>query len=137
MTPGIKSLALFLGATFRADIDALQLRAYARALDGIADDVLLAAGEKLVDEAASGKRFFPVPTPADVKRQAAAVLAERRKAAAARALADCQHDSGWTSFTDVDGVERVKRCDCWRAAQAAMNAVGQPIALPPAQQEAE
>ncbi|NBQ41610.1 MAG: hypothetical protein EBU23_03345, partial [Mycobacteriaceae bacterium] len=62
---GVKALALFLGATFRADIDALQLRAYARVLEGIADDVLLAAGEKLVDEAASGKRFFPVPTAAD------------------------------------------------------------------------
>lgn len=127
---GVKSLALLLGSTFRVEIDALQLRAYNRALADIADDVLLEAGDRLVVEAASGRRFYPVPTAADVKRHAAAIIAERRKHAAARALADCQHDSGWETFTDEDGFERVKRCDCWRASRAAMARIGQPIALP-------
>lgn len=135
ISDGVKALALYLGSTFRADIDSLQLRAYQRALEGIPNDVLLEAADRLVNAAAGGQRFFPVPTAPDVKRHAAAVLASRRAAAAKRALAVCQHDGGWTPVVDAEGVERLRRCPCWRAAQDAMAAVGQPIALPPSREE--
>ena len=71
-----------------------------------------------------------MPKPGDLKAACAKVMAVKRKAAAAIHLEDCDHSSHWI---EIDG--RLQRCPCWTRAQAAMAAVGQAIALPPASRE--
>lgn len=71
-----------------------------------------------------------MPKPGDVKQECAKVMAEKRKAAAAVHLADCDHSS---HFIEIDGWMR--RCACWKRAQQAMAQVGQAIALPPSRED--
>jgi hypothetical protein len=66
-----------------------------------------------------------MPKPGDVKEECAKVMAEKRKAAAALFLDGCEHSS---HFIEIDG--KNERCDCWKRALAAAEAVGQQIALP-------
>lgn len=112
---------------FNGEMDAPMRRSYARTLDGIAAPVIEEALDLLIDEVAAGRKFFPMPTPADLKAACSKVMAAKRKAAAALHLEGCDHSS---HFIEVDG--KNTRCPCWIRAQQAMEAVGQAIALPPA-----
>jgi sugar phosphate isomerase/epimerase len=71
-----------------------------------------------------------MPKPRELKEQCAKVMAEKRKAAAALHLDGCIHSSHWI---ELDGVNQ--RCECWKRAIAAAEAVGQQIALPPMPRE--
>jgi hypothetical protein len=126
---GLAALAIALGF----ELDRLVMRVYWNALA----DVPAEFREAAILEA--GKRtWFKFPTPAELKRIAVERLEQRRKQAF-RAMLDgseCQtcHGSRWKPVT-VDGVERLKRCDCWQAGIKAMNAVGQQLELPPSREE--
>ena len=111
----VRHLVLLLAASFRCEIDALQLRAYERALKGFSDDVLLEAGDRLVMAAASGEKYYPVPTPPQCLEMCNKVLSDRRQAAAKLHLADCTHDS---HFEEIDG--QLQRCSCFRRAMLAI-----------------
>ena len=116
--------------SFNGEMDSPKRKSYARMLDPIPVDVIESALDRLINENAAGRKFFPMPTPADLKAACAKVVAERRKAAAALHLESCDHSSHWI---EIDG--RLRRCPCWTRAQAAMAAIGQAIALPPMSRE--
>lgn len=126
----VNNMLALLCSNFRAELDSYQKRAYVRALDGIAGDVLLAAADLLIDEGAGGRKFYPLPNASDVKGACAKVMSDRRKQAAALHLSSCDHNSHWV---EVDG--KLQRCPCWQMAQHAMASVGQAIALPASREE--
>lgn len=128
----VNDMLALLCSTFRCEIDSYQKRAYVRALNGIPCDVLLAAADRLIGASAAGRKFYPMPTAPDVKGAAAEVMKDRRTAAAARHLADCPHSSQYIYNPDTRVDER---CPCWKRAHDAMQAVGQPIALPQSRED--
>lgn len=129
MSDAVKAGLALLSATFRAELDAWQVRAYQRALKGVPADVLLVAADRLIDQAASGRKFFPLPTAPDWKGACAVILEERRRAAFLMGLEGCDHSSQFEEFTDKYGVIRMRRCACYQRGQALMAAVGA-LALP-------
>lgn len=140
MTPRdpIAALCDFVLANWGGEIDTLDVRAFRRALAGVPWEILCAAGDRLVREAAAGRRFFPRPTPSDVLGACAHELAARRQAVWAAALArPCPECEGrrWRAMVDAEGVERLRRCACWVAARREAEAVGPPLALPAAEEE--
>jgi hypothetical protein len=130
MNSGIRSLMLLLCASFRAEVDAFQVRGYERALADIAEDVLLEAGDALIMKAASGTTYYPIPTPPQVLEAAAKIISQRRAQAAALHLGACTHDS---HYEEIDG--KLHRCSCWKRARLAMQAAGQPLTLPEVRHE--
>lgn len=127
----VNDLLALLCSTFRCEIDSYQKRAYVRTLADIPGDVLLAAGDQLINASAGGRKFYPMPTAPDIKGACAKVITDRRKAAAALHLEGCTHSSHWID----DGKGGHERCPCWKRAQDAMASVGQPIALPPSRED--
>lgn len=130
-SPVASILALFM-ATFRAKLDDYQVRAYSRSLDGIPADVLFEAADGLINAAAGGRKFYPLPTAPDVKGACAEVMSKRRNAAARLHLDGCEHSGHW-----IDEGRGMTRCPCWTQAMRAMETVGERIALPPAPEESE
>lgn len=128
-TPLLQALE-FLCQTFGHEPDPWERRGYERTLAGINGDVLTEAAQNLVDQAAAGRKFYPLPKAPDWKAECAKVMAAKRKAVAAIHLESCDHSS---HFVEVNG--RQQRCPCWRRAQEAMAAVGQAIALPPSRED--
>lgn len=118
-------LALFV-ATFGGDVDTWQRRAYERALRDVPRDVLLEAADRLINEAAAGRKFYPMPSSPEVKGACAAVVAAKRARAWQIAMAHCTHDSHYIHENGVD-----RRCPCWDVGMKAMAAAGHPLALPP------
>lgn len=121
--------------SFNGEMDSPRRKAYARALEAIPIAFIETALDRLVDEHAGGRTFYPMPTPADLKAACAKVIDAKRKQTFAKALeAPCVHCAGsrWITVRDPENVERLTRCDCWTGAVKAMNAVAQPLALPPA-----
>jgi hypothetical protein len=127
----IKDAVALLSVSFRADMELPQTRSYERALKELADqpEILQQAVERLIDEAANGRQFYPLPKPSDLKGACAKVMAEKRRAAAALHLEQCEHSS---NFIYNPETRRDERCPCWKRAQQAMADVGQAIALPAA-----
>lgn len=121
----------FLCQTFGHEVDPWERKAYERTLKGVAGDVLAEAAQILVDQAAGGRKFYPMPKAPDWKAAAATVIQRRLEAARKLHLADCDHSSQW-----IDGEKGVERCPCWKRMQAAIEAIGQ-LALPAAVEEAE
>lgn len=121
--------------SFNGEMDSPKRKSYARILEGIPVPFIELALDRLINENAGGRQFYPMPTPADLKAACAKVIAEARQSAFVAALGPgkCEHCHGtrWKSI-DVEGSERLTRCDCWTGALKAMNAVAQPLALPPA-----
>lgn len=117
----VKDALAYLCATFRAEVDSWQVRAYEKALQGIPAPVVMAAAEALVEEAAQGRKFFPLPTAPDWKRAAQARLQRLRADVAKAALSACEHD-GWEQVEE-DGVWKARRCACHQQAMQAMLAV--------------
>jgi hypothetical protein len=126
------ALAL-LCATFRVEVDTWQVRAYERALDGVEDRWLLAAADRLIEQAAAGRKFYGLPTAPQLKGAIAEVVDEARQRAAALLLASCEHPSHF----EYDEQDRVRRCACYRQAMKAMDAVAAPVALLPSYTDAE
>lgn len=132
-TPILKGLE-FLCQTFGCEIDAWERRAYERTLKGIDGGVIADAAQLLVDEAAAGRPFYPLPKAPDWKAACVKVIQKRRAAIAAseQPCEDC-HGTRWKS---LDG-NAVTRCDCHTKLMSAMDAVGKLLELPAAPTEAE
>ena len=60
MTTPVQSALAYLVSTFRAEVDSWQVRAYTKALAGIDAETVMAAAEHLIDQAAAGRKFYPV-----------------------------------------------------------------------------
>lgn len=118
----------FLCQTFGYEMDSWERRAYERSLDGIAPDVLVEAAKMLVDDAAAGRKFYPMPKAPDWKAACAKVIMKRQLAARQLHLANCDHPSQWIYNPETRTDER---CPCWKRLQQALSAIGQ-LALPPA-----
>lgn len=123
-------LALFV-ATWRAELDSYQVRAYKRALEGITADVLLAAADSLIDQAAAGRQFYPLPSAPQWKQACAVVVQAKRRQAFKIGTAGCEHPSFMESYRDDQGVEWTRRCQCYKRGKALAAAAGEPLALPP------
>lgn len=132
----VQSLLMLFVSTFGGEVDSYVRRAYERALDGIPADVILEAADKLIDEAAGGRKFYPMPTAPDVKGACAAVMTRKRQQAFAEAVKHCDHPRQFEAIVDGEGVTRYTRCSCWKRGQLAMEAAGQALALP-AHQDSE
>jgi len=120
----------FLCQTFGYEMDAWERAAYERTLKDISADILAEAAQMLVDEAAAGRKFYPLPKAPDWKAAAAKVLNNRRKAAQLEQLKNCQHLTGHWREVIVNGVTRMARCECWEAGKAAADRIGAPLELP-------
>jgi len=125
----VQSGLMLLCATFRAEVDKWQVRAYERALKEVPEAFILAGADRLIAEATAGRKFYPLPTACEWKAACAVEIAEARKKVASLLLSTCSHTGHWETVTE-NGVEAVTRCACYRHAMKAMNTVAQPLALP-------
>lgn len=117
-TPLLQGLE-FLCQNFGYEMDAWERRAYERTLKDIDGGVLGEAAQMLVDEAAAGRKFYPMPKAPDWKAACAKVITKRQAAARLFHLADCPHSSQW-----IDGPNGVERCPCWKRLQDALKTIG-------------
>jgi len=122
-------LALLM-ATFRAELDTYQVRAYQRALQDLPADVVLPACDHLIDQAAAGRKFYPLPTAPEWKQACAVIIDGKRQAAFRLGLGGCDHPSFMESYQDENGVEWTRRCQCYLRGKQLMAAAGKPLALP-------
>ena len=129
-TETIKAGLMLLCATFRAEVDKWQVRAYERALADVPEAFILAGADRLVAEATGGRKFYPLPTAPDWKAACAVEIKEARRKVASLLLSNCAHAGHWETVTLVNGVDAVRRCVCYRQAMTAMDAVATPLALP-------
>ena len=137
MATPIESGLAYLCATFRAELDSFQVRAYKRALAGIAGDVVMTACERLIDEAAAGRKFYPLPTAPQWKEACAKVLDQKRRDAFRLSTASCEHSRFMEEYQKDDGTWWTRRCACYQQGMKAMEAAGQPLALPSYQEPDE
>lgn len=72
-----------------------------------------------------------MPKPGEVKKICHDIIAAKQAEARRGALAKCKHSGHWIT-TNVDGVERMKRCACWERGEQLALKVAPPIALPAA-----
>lgn len=128
-TDAVKTGLLMLCATFRAEVDAWQARAYTRALKDVPEAFVMAGADRLVAEAAAGRQFYPMPTAPQWKQACAAEIAQARQKASAVLLGQCSHAGHWESVRLADGTEAVRRCGCYRRALAEMDAVAAPLPM--------
>lgn len=110
-------------------------RAWILSLKDVPLDVLTAGVEALLVEGPTW-----MPKPGDLRRVCAAAITARRREISARAAAlsaACEqcHGSTWRPITDGEGVERMHRCDCHKAALALYEGLPEPLALPPAKDD--
>lgn len=127
-TEAVKAGLMLLCATFRAEVDQWQARAYHRALKDVPEAFILAGADRLVNEAAGGRKFYPLPTAPDWKAACAKEITLARQKAAQLLLSTCSHSGHWETVTD-HGVDAVRRCACYRQAMTAMNTVAAPLTL--------
>lgn len=126
----IKNALAYLVATFRSEVDSYQARAYERALKDVAGEVVMAAAEQLINQAAAGRKFYPMPTAPEWKEAAAQVIATKRREAFQIGVAGCEHPQFMESYRDEQGVEWTRRCACYQRGKQLMAAAGEPLALP-------
>lgn len=103
--------------------------AFCQALEEVPRTIV---GEAVFAMVSRGIVWFPKP--GELKEECARIVGLKRKAAADRHLAECDHPRHFIEV-EINGVPRMKRCHCWERAQQAMDDVCAPIALPPAQHE--
>lgn len=116
-----KAMAL-LAVSLGFELDEPTIGVYWHALRMIPPDVRREAFAAAVDQ-----KWYRLPQPGELKQLAHAVQQAKRSAAARRHLQDCPHSGHW--IQDARG-NVAGRCPCWKAATAAMEAVGQAVALP-------
>jgi hypothetical protein len=122
-------LALLM-ATFRAELDTYQVRAYQRALQDVPADVVLLACDHLIDQAAAGRKFYPTPTAPEWKQACAVVIETKRRKAFRLGTSGCEHPSFMESYKDDAGVQWTRRCECYKLGKQLMEAAGVTLALP-------
>lgn len=127
---GIESGLALLVSTFRADLDSYQVRAYKRALAGIDAEIVLSAADHLIDQAANGRKFYPLPSAPEWKAACQVIIARKRKAAFEIGVGGCDHPSYLEEYQDERGVWWTRRCRCYQRGKQLMDAAGQPLALP-------
>lgn len=79
-----------------------------------------------------------MPKPGELKAECARIVGFKRAAVFKEITGSCRLQADGrcnASFFMEDEAGRSRRCDCWTDAQRAMDRIGQPIALPPAQPE--
>ena len=130
MTTPVQAGLAYLVSTFRAEVDSWQVRAYTKALAGIDAETVMAAAEHLIDQAAAGRKFYPLPTAPEWKAACATVIKTRRQDAFKLGTSGCDHPSFMESYQDAQGVQWTRRCGCYQRGQQLMAAAGQPLALP-------
>jgi hypothetical protein len=112
------------------------VQAWIMQLHDVPEDVLFEGFARVF-----GQGITWMPRPGDVRKACAALIEERRRAAAVDAqqlIASCE-DCGGSKFrpvVDAQGVTRMTRCECHRRAMALVNQHPDPIALPPADDQA-
>ena len=130
MTTPVQAGLAYLVSTFRAEVDSWQVRAYTKALAGIDAETVMAAAEHLIDQAAAGRKFYPLPTAPEWKAACVAVINTKRQDAFRLGTQGCDHPSFMESYQDAQGVQWTRRCGCYQRGQQLMAAAGQPLALP-------
>lgn len=131
MTPTpIKNALAYLVATFRSEVDTYQARAYERALAGIPGEVVMAAAEHLIDQAAAGRKFYPMPTAPEWKEACSKVIETKRREAFQIGVSGCEHPRFLDEYQDDKGVWWTRRCACYERGKQLMAAAGEPLALP-------
>lgn len=133
----IRDAVALLAVSFRADMEMPQTRSYERALGDLKDqpEILLKAAELLIDEAANGRQFYPIPKPADLKGACQKVIEMLRLKAFAEVVELCDHEPRYfEELTRPDGSTELGRCSHWKMAKQAMEQVAKPLALPPARE---
>lgn len=124
--PQFAQSLLVLATALSFELDDPTIRVYWHALKSVPSEVRRQALAR-----ASEMPWFKFPQPGELKKLATVVWNEQRSAAAQRHLADCSHSGHW-----IDLGRGMTRCPCWTRAMQAMQAVGEPVALP-ASHEAE
>lgn len=99
----------------RREMDAGQWRLLHTALDDIPEPLLRAA----VVRASKQRKWFP--TECEFREDAEACRVELRSLHRYESCESCIH--GWTEI-EMDGVKRVRRCECWNAYQAKLRELG-------------
>ena len=130
MTTPVQAGLAYLVSTFRAEVDSWQVRAYTKALAGIDAETVMAAAEHLIDQAAAGRKFYPLPTAPEWKAACATVIKTKRENAFRLGTAGCDHPSFMESYRDDAGVEWTRRCACYERGKQLQAAAGKPLALP-------
>jgi hypothetical protein len=120
----------YLCATFRAEVDSWQVRAYRRALATIPADIIMDAAEHLINQAANGRKFFPLPQAPQWKAACAEVIQTKRQNAFRLGTTGCDHPSFMESYQDAQGLQWTRRCACYQRGKQLMAAAGEPLALP-------
>lgn len=136
----IKDALALLAVSFRADMEMPQTRSYERALKDLHDqpEILIQAVELLIDEAANGRQFYPVPKPSDLKGACAKVIEMLRLKAFCDAASICDHQPKFFEEIErADGSTYLQRCSHWKVGKAAMDSVAKPLALPAASGDME
>jgi hypothetical protein len=128
----IRDAVAFLSVEFRTEVDSPQRRAFERTLDELKEqpEILLRGAQVLVDEAANGRQFYPMPMAHDLKGACAKVIEVLRVEAFVKATAGCEHPSYMEELTLENGSSAFQRCSCYRRGKLAMDAVVKPLALP-------
>jgi len=125
----IKNALAYLVATFRAEVDSYQVRAYERVLREIPGDVVMDAAEDLINQAAGGRKYYPMPTATEWKEACSKIIQKRRKAAFEIGASGCTHPSYLEEYQDERGVWWSRRCACYERGKKLMLAAGTPIAI--------
>lgn len=116
-----KSLAL-LAVSLGFELDEPTIGVYWHRLRAIPAEIRREAFAIVADQP-----WRRLPQPGELKAACAGVMQAKRSAAARLFLADCDHGSAHM-VENAQG--RMEKCGCWKAAQLAMEQVGQAIALP-------
>jgi hypothetical protein len=89
-----------------------------------------------------GQGITWMPKPGEVRAACAAVIDDRRRAVAAQArqlMEACEvctvDHRGWREVTAPDGIARMQRCECHKAAMLLTEAQPARLALPPARED--
>jgi hypothetical protein len=130
----IRDAVAFLAVNFqKMDMEAPTTRSYERALKDLANEpeILQQAVELLIDEAANGRPFYPIPKPADLKGACAKVIEVKRLKAFCDAAGVCDHSPKF--FEEIereDGSTVLQRCSHWKIGRAEMEKIAKPLSLP-------
>ena len=135
----IRDALAFLAVEFRTEVDSPQRRSYERVLDDVKDlpDVLMEGAQLLVNQAAAGRKFYPMPMAHDWKAACAKVIEVMRMKAWIDATKHCDHPRYFEELTAEDGTSRLERCSCWKRGKLAMDATCKPLALPAVSDEGD
>lgn len=121
------ALAALVEAFGVKDFSPVRVRTYEDGLKDVPIPLLNAAVRKAI-----ATRTF-MPKVSEIRQDAEACRGELIAQHKFSACESC-NETGWATVL-VDGIERVKRCECFQAHQAKLASLGvtnQPLALPPA-----